>query len=486
MTVFAEPDLVRVSILGGNKQLDAGLPTSVPIAALIPDLLEALRVSIPTDAEAPGWTLACVDGTRLRPDESLAQAGILDGDLLMVRADHQQARAALVDDIADGVATTLAAHRAGWTASASRTIGEVLFVLATFAALPVGRAAAEGGGRGVVLTVSAVGATIALAVAVVGPRLQLAPRTSTVLTCGACSLVALATSLVVTQHSVGAQVALAAIAVAVCAVVGYRADASPHTAAIHTGLVTAAVLTAIAGTLSALASLPVPDVAAITAALGVAVILLAPRLSIALARLPLPAVSMTTPDPTALSEPSPVDGVDAVRLPDRDQLGAIADLALGDLTALAHRAGMAASLLTGLLAGAVVMVGISVVTLAATAGGSTVTLVYGGAVLAALAARGRTHADRWQSGVLVAGAGTTAVGAAIATLWATGGPTALSIFVALAVFAVAALLLGNVAAGADYSPPAVRVAEIIEYAVLVALVPLLFWVLDVYQSVRQL
>lgn len=62
----------------------------------------------------------------------------------------------------------------------------------------------------------------------------------------------------------------------------------------------------------------------------------------------------------------------------------------------------------------------------------------------------------------------------------------MTVFFLLLAAAVGALLLGTVAAGGDYSPPAVRVAEICEFAVLVALIPLLLWVLDVYQAVREL
>lgn len=90
LTVSAEPELIRVSVLGGTAQIDSGLPAHVPLATLLPDLLTALRV--PDGGDPATWTLARLDGSRLAPAQTLAQAGVLDGDLLLVRADRGPAR----------------------------------------------------------------------------------------------------------------------------------------------------------------------------------------------------------------------------------------------------------------------------------------------------------------------------------------------------------------------------------------------------------
>ncbi|MFD9804853.1 EsaB/YukD family protein, partial [Streptomyces sp. NPDC059071] len=39
----AEPELCRVSVIGGNTQLDVGLPANVPIAAFIGDLVRLIE-----------------------------------------------------------------------------------------------------------------------------------------------------------------------------------------------------------------------------------------------------------------------------------------------------------------------------------------------------------------------------------------------------------------------------------------------------------
>ncbi|MBM7366790.1 type VII secretion integral membrane protein EccD [Gordonia hydrophobica] len=481
MTVSTEPELVRISILGGTTQLDSGLPAHVPLAALIPDLLGALRVS--HDGTPAAWTLGRIDGSRLAPAETLAQAGVLDGDLLIVRADRADARSPLVDDVADGVAAALRHDRPGWTAASSRRIGYALFIVGLLAAVPAGRVAATDD-RPAVLATAAIGATVLLTVALTARRLGTDPRTGTAATIGAAVLGALTASILVPTVGAGAQVALAAAAAGTIATVGHRVVG--HAPAVHVAIATGAVLATAAGGLAALWPRPAGDIAAVVAVLAVVVVLLAPRAAIALGRLPLPTVPTLPPDPAAQDEPSQVDGVDALRLADRDPIGAIAELALGDLRTVADRAATTAAILTGILAGATVVCALATVVVAASADGSTVALVFSACTVAAVAGRGRTHADRLHSAIVVVGAGVTAVLAPLAVLVAGTGPSAFTVFAAVVAVAVGALLLGTVAAGGDYSPPAVRAAEIVEYAVLVSLVPLLLWVLGVYQTIRHL
>ncbi|ALG84153.1 hypothetical protein ACH46_06080 [Gordonia phthalatica] len=476
-----EPDLVRVSILSRVAQLDAGLPVHAPIAALMPDLLAALRIS--DDSDAATWALSRVDGTRLAPSETLAQAAVLDGDLLLIRAARSGSHSPLVDDVADGVATALRRDREGWSADSSRWIGYAILLLGLLAAVPAGLLAADTD-RVPVLTVSAVGSVLLLTIALAGRRLRIDARTAGAASIGACILAALAAAVVVPDVGGPARSAVAATAAGTVAVIGLRT--AGRALAVHVAIATLAALSALAGTLAALWSRPVADIAAVVAVLAVGTVLLAPRLSIAFGRLPLPAVPTIAPDLTADSEPFPVDGVDALRLTDRDPLGTIADLALGDMQSLARRAATASSVLTGLLAGAVVAAGTATTVLAATGDPSTTVLLLGTCVVGGLAARGRTHADRTQSAILVAGSAVAGIAATLALLLNAGGPSPFTVFLVVLGIGGGALLLGTVAADGDYSPPAVRAAEILEYSVLIALLPLLLWVLDVYRAVRQL
>ncbi|EGD56464.1 type VII secretion integral membrane protein EccD [Gordonia neofelifaecis] len=480
MTVFAEPDVIRTSILGGSTQLDVGLPADIPVVALIPELLAALRVPVDDDGVEPTeWTLTRLGGERLHPEQTLAQAGVLDGDLLMIRADRPDGGSMLIDDVADGVASALQRDRVGWSAEAARWTGYLMFVLAALAAVPAGRWAAASGARPVVLAVAVAAAVVASAAALGAQRLRLDPRTGAALSIAGTAPAALAASLTVSPA--GAQLALAAIAAGGFAVVGYRGTG--EAAALHAAIIAVALPAAVAGVLIAVWSPAATEVAAVVAIVGVGEVLLAPRLAIAAGRLPLPSVPHTAPPPDDV-DPGTVDGVDAINLTSRDPIDAIAALALGDLDSLARRAAVSASLLTGAIAGATLSTGAAVVALAAWADGSAVVLAYCGCLLIALSARGRTHADRLQSAILVAGSGVAAIVAALATIPGPGGPDPVWVFLAIVSAAVGALVAGTAVAGGEYSPPAVRTAEIVEYTVLAALFPLLLWVLDAYQAVR--
>ena len=90
----ADPELCRVSIIGGNTQLDMGLPANVPVAAFITDVVGLIESRITDltahDEGAPvrteHWTLA---QRRARPDSAepnLTDAEVFDGELLVLRS----------------------------------------------------------------------------------------------------------------------------------------------------------------------------------------------------------------------------------------------------------------------------------------------------------------------------------------------------------------------------------------------------------------
>ena len=99
-TTPIEPALVRVSVLGGNTQLDVGLPAAVPVAVLIGELVTQItsRVPVQHDPDDPDvdpstqppdrqhrWTLALVGQEPLVPNRTLSESGVRDGDLLMLQ-----------------------------------------------------------------------------------------------------------------------------------------------------------------------------------------------------------------------------------------------------------------------------------------------------------------------------------------------------------------------------------------------------------------
>lgn len=78
--VAAEPVApVRVSVQAGRRRADLALPSTIPVAELVPDLVSTLGVH---EAAGLGVTLALPSGLGLSDQESLADQGVVDGALL--------------------------------------------------------------------------------------------------------------------------------------------------------------------------------------------------------------------------------------------------------------------------------------------------------------------------------------------------------------------------------------------------------------------
>ncbi|GAA3965689.1 type VII secretion integral membrane protein EccD [Gordonia caeni] len=482
----AEPELIRVSVLGADTQLDVALPAQAPIVALLPDLLALLRLPAPpTDdpdriGELPRWTLGRVGEAPLPAEISLAQAGVFDGELLMVREDLPSAPGALVDDVVDGLAHLAGRQSPGWTADSARLLGYAVAVAATSLAVIAGRLAA--GSSPVPIAAAAGGAAVLLAaVAILAGRSGTDPRSVTTASTCAFLVAVLAGSAAPQPNSTGPSLAAAGICGLVATMVVYRCTGVGPL--LHSALGTVAALGGACGLFTMGLSDDVRAAAAITAALGVYLILLAARVAIAAGRLPLPPVPTTPPPlPSIPDGDAVVDGLDGM-VPDRsapaDPVGAIAELALVELDDLARRSAIAAGYLTGIVAGAAAVTVAAVAVVATGYGGSVASLLFCGAVAVALLARGRTHADRTQSATLI-GAGAACV---LAVLVGTG--SLIAAFAGGIALAATAFTIGVTADEHSFSPLQRRALEVAEYAVLVAIIPALLWLLDTYRAIRE-
>ncbi|GEE01861.1 hypothetical protein nbrc107696_23070 [Gordonia spumicola] len=477
---------VRISVVGGRTQVDLAVPASMPLTSLMPDVLALLRVD-EAPREAPGtaaacWTLARIGGDVLSPSESLRDNDVHDGDLLILTDDPPAVPRPTVDDVVAGVAALTADTRSPWTAMSARWTAYGVAVVAACASSTAGAVAAIRGDSTPTL-IAGVAAAVLLVAALVGDRLGSDPRTSATFSMAASVFAAAAGFTFGTSG--GSRLALAGIAAATVAVIGCRGTGTllaAHTAIATTGLTAAAV-----GVVDARWSMPLVSVAAIGAALGVGVLMVAARVAIAAARLPLPPVPASPPPIGDVgSQRSTVDGVDALGPERDDPLGAIADLALGDLDSLAARSAAASSYLTGMVAGATVTTATCTV-VAATADPTRVVVVFCAVVAMTLLARGRVHADRIQSATLIAGGASCAIAAPLAVaLVADDAASAVTAMITALVVGAAALVAGTVAAHHEFSPLHVRAAEIGHYLVLASMLPLLLWVLDAYRLVREL
>ncbi|WP_143965352.1 type VII secretion integral membrane protein EccD [Gordonia zhaorongruii] len=487
MTVIS--GLVRISVVGGRTQADLAVPANVPLAALLPDVLAVLRIdsaepSREAAQEGPRWTLARIGGQTLASDATLAESQIRDGDLLMLTDDAPATPGPIVDDVVAGMAALSGETREPWTAAAARTTAYTIGLLAAGISALAAVTAVVRGDTSSVLWFTTGATSVLVLVAFAGHRIGLDPRTSAVASTAATAFAAAAGF--AAGSGTASQVALTGIATTAVAAVGHRATG--RATAVHTSIATVGGLTAVIGACVALWDLSLPALGAGAAALGVCTLLAAGRLSIAAAGLPLPPVPVAAPtvtDPAA--ERSVVEGVDALGPIAPDPLGAIADLALGDLTALARRSASAASHLTGIVSGATAFTVTATVITAATAELAWTPLVYCLAVASALLTRGRVHADRMQSTSLIVGSAMCVAGGVAAAAWtAHSSSAAIAAMIGAAEVGCVALIAGTLVPAQTYSPLQVRAAEIAQYAVLVCLFPLLLWVLDAYRLVREL
>ena len=92
----------RVTVTGPQRWADLVLPGTVPIATLMPRIIE---VCAPEDerTEPASWALTSVDGEPVRLEEPLETAGIYDGDVLLLNRTVAPSRPQHVDDVRGAV-----------------------------------------------------------------------------------------------------------------------------------------------------------------------------------------------------------------------------------------------------------------------------------------------------------------------------------------------------------------------------------------------
>ncbi|MFT4127437.1 MAG: type VII secretion integral membrane protein EccD [Gordonia sp. (in: high G+C Gram-positive bacteria)] len=480
------PALVRVSVLGGNTQLDVALPTMIPIAALIVDLAAAVAArdragagpddsdAVP-DAPQGRWTLAPIGRAAFPTPRTLADCGVCDGDLLLLTTVDTGSPPALFDDVIDAVARLNSASSAAWSARSARLLGLVMaLVFSATGALSL--VAQRHHDDSVWPTIPAAAVTLGVLVAAaLVARHTRDQGTATVLSVSALPPAGVVGGLAVPSGSVAAAVGLGCFSVLLTSVVGYRLTGSGPVA--HSAVLTAAGL----GGLVALGAAATPiggaGVAALGAAAGLFTIAMAPRLTIALAKLPVPPVP-TAGAPLADDEPEPSPTIEGI--------GAVGAVAMPRADALQRRAHLANAYLTGMTAGAGVVVVVTALCCATPWSGlDPRTAAYAAVVGGVVALRGRSHTDLVQACVLVAGGGLI-LAVLIGAPAVTGGQLPLIGFGVATTCAVGALALGVLAPRHDFSPVLRRCAELAEYLLVALVVPLLAWILDLYQVLRDI
>jgi type VII secretion integral membrane protein EccD len=129
--VSAAPDQFRVSVLGGNTQLDVAVPADVQVAAFLPELAQLIRSRearrddevADRDERRTFWVLSRIDGdVALAPNETLRAAGVSNGELLRISVRRALSPPMLYDDVVDAAARLNRAAYAAWSPTAAKVM----------------------------------------------------------------------------------------------------------------------------------------------------------------------------------------------------------------------------------------------------------------------------------------------------------------------------------------------------------------------------
>ncbi|MEE1926736.1 type VII secretion integral membrane protein EccD [Streptomyces sp. TRM 70351] len=451
-------DFCRLALAGPRSRADLAVPFGVPLARLMPALVRHAGEDPGPDGGVShgGWVLRRADGTRLDAARPLSAQDVREGDLLFLAHGTEDTTEPLYDDVVEVI--TEHGVRDPWPPAGVRR-----GAAAAGSAAALGAAAALAAAPGLlpgILALAAALLTLGVAALVSRAFADAAAGTWTAVLAAPLAAVG-ATALLGDDGGFGA-----AHLLLVCAVVAVLGAAGPLLVGGGDGtfaaLVTAGVLAAPGALIAAVWSTDPARAAAVAAPLALAVTPLLPALALRLAHIPGPELAADAEELAGL--PAPM-GHDQLR----------------------RRVERARRLLTGLLAGS----------LAVVTGGALLLLASGGlwapvlagtlGLLAAL--RARLFREAAQVGTALAAALTVFAGAAAFTVAAFAGRPVPLLGVALPVCAVAALVacaVGVLSGRRRQNPRLARTLDAVETLFLLAAVPLVLAVWEVYTALLEL
>ncbi|GAA4496957.1 type VII secretion integral membrane protein EccD [Actinoallomurus oryzae] len=454
--------LCRLTVRAPSKAIDLAVPSDVPVADLLPAVLGYGGDDLgEAGLEHEGWVLQRLGEAPLDHEATLESLGLRDGDTVYLRPRTEALPEVRLDDIVDGISTTMKESPHGWSPQASRRLLRGLTLAALIGALviialpggPAVQREITAGAFALLLLAGAAAASravgdaaaAALLGAMAGPYLVLA---GWLLPGGA---------LAGPDHyrTLGARLLAASAAEAGGAVLALAVVAA-YTA-FFVGATVFAIAGALGGTLLMVANMPPEHAASIVALVAVAFGAFVPSLSFRLSGL------RTPPLPTNADQLQ--EGIEP-RSP----------------SAVAARAVLADTWMTALYATAGLTCALCVTALAR--GGRLSQLLMAAAVSLLLVLHSRGLGNVWQRLSLVApGVWGAAMMVAVEVAGADpGGRTLPAVGVAAA--ATSLLICGWIVPGRRLVPYWGRAAEILHSLVAVSLLPLALWVLGVYGELR--
>jgi type VII secretion integral membrane protein EccD len=457
----AAAGLCRLTVRGPSKAIDLAVPADVPVADLLPAVLGYGGDDLGEKGlEHEGWVLQRPGEAPLDQEATLESLGLRDGDTVFLRPRTEALPEVRLDDIVDGISTTMKESPHGWSPQASRRLLRGLTLVALIGALvvialpgPAVQREITAGAFALLLLAGAAAASravgdaavAALLGAMVGPYLVLA---GWLLPGG---------SLTGPDHyrTLGARLLAASAAEAGGSVLALAVVAA-YTA-FFVGATVFAIAGALGGTLLMVAEMPPAHAASIVALVAVAFGAFVPSLSFRLSGL------RTPPLPTNAEQLQ--EGIEP-RSP----------------SAVAARAVLADTWMTALYATAGLTCAVCVTALAP--GGRLSQSLMAAAVSLLLVLHSRGLGNLWQRLSLVApGVWGAALMVAVEVAGDDpGGRTLPAVGVAAA--AAALLICGWTVPGRRLVPYWGRAAELLHSLAAVSLLPLALWVLGVYGELR--
>lgn len=146
----------RVTVVNGDRRVDLALPNALPLSDVLPQLLGYCAPDTRPDRPV-GWALARLGSGPLSLADTLADAGVTDGDILELRTGPETVQPAYVEDVRDVVEDAMDESARPWRPDT--TIGFALVTggvgLALAALLPAAREPRSAGALAAALLVAA-------------------------------------------------------------------------------------------------------------------------------------------------------------------------------------------------------------------------------------------------------------------------------------------------------------------------------------------
>ncbi|WP_280205614.1 type VII secretion integral membrane protein EccD, partial [Nocardia cyriacigeorgica] len=217
---------------------------------------------------------------------------------------------------------------------------------------------------------------------------------------------------------------------------------------------------------------------------GLILLTLAPRIAVVIARIRPPDL----PDPGNEVAPSTLTGIfDAESGGDGEPDRAEESDRREASTGIESRARLAVTSLRGLIVAISTLLAVSAVITAAVSPGGIREIVLAGAVAVVLVLRSRWYPDLVQAIALVCAAAVTVAGVGWVLVGAyETAPARLVVVAVVAALAVAACVAAIRMPGKRLSPPTRRVIDLIEYAHILVVPVIAFWIMGIYTAMRGL